>query len=71
MDNVFDSNDNINVAGESKVIVGTRFKSTPSDATFFGDFRITQLSDTDIHSIRTNTAKTELVGRQAWREVEF
>ena len=51
--------------------MGTRFKSTPSDSTFFGDYRITQLADTDIDSIRTNTAKTELVGRQAWREVEF
>ena len=70
-DNVFDSNDNINVAGQVKVIVGTRFKSTPSDSTFFGDYRITQLSNTDIDAIRTNTAKTELVGRQAWREVEF
>jgi type IV pilus assembly protein PilY1 len=70
-DNVFDSNDKINVAGQLKVIVGTRFKSTPSDSTFFGDYRITQLSDTDIHSIRTNTAQTQLVGRQAWREVEF
>jgi hypothetical protein len=53
------------------VIVGTRFKSTPADSTFFGDYRITQLADTDIDTIRTNTAKTELVGRQAWREVEF
>jgi type IV pilus assembly protein PilY1 len=70
-DNVFDSNDKINVAGQLKVIVGTRFKSTPSDSTFFGDYRITQLADTDIDAIRTNTAKTELVGRQAWREVEF
>ncbi|MDW3095890.1 MAG: PilC/PilY family type IV pilus protein [Gammaproteobacteria bacterium] len=70
-DNLFDSNDNINVAGQLKTIVGTRFKSTPSDSTFFGDYRITQLADTDIDSILTNTAKTELVGRQAWREVEF
>tara|TARA_R110002049_G_scaffold252264_1_gene427136 strand:+ start:269821 stop:273438 length:3618 start_codon:yes stop_codon:yes gene_type:complete len=70
-DNVFDSSDKINVAGDLKVIVGTRFKSTPADSTFFGDYRITQLADTDIHAIRTNTAKTELAGRQAWREVEF
>ncbi|MFK8027453.1 MAG: pilus assembly protein, partial [Gammaproteobacteria bacterium] len=70
-DNVFDSNDKINVSGQSKIIVGTRFKSTPSDSTFFGDYRITQLADTDIDAVRTNTAETELVGRQAWREVEF
>lgn len=70
-DKVFDDSDKINVAGQLKTIVGTRFKSTPSDSTFFGDYRITQLSNTDIDAIRTNTAKTELVGRQAWREVEF
>ena len=70
-DNVFDSNDKINVAGQLKVIVGTHFKSTPTDSTFFGDYRITQLADTDIDAIRTNTARTALVGRQAWREVEF
>ena len=39
--------------------------------TFFGDYRITQLADTDIDTIRTNTAETELAGRQSWREVEF
>ncbi len=70
-DNVFDSDDNIDVATESKVIAGIRFKSTPSDSTFFGDYRITQLSNTDIDAILTNTAQTQLVGRQAWREVEF
>ncbi len=70
-DNMFDSNDKINVAGQLKVIVGMRFKSTPSDSIFFGDYLITQLSDTDIDAIRTNTEKTELAGRQAWREVEF
>ena len=71
-DGDFDAEDNINVSsGTSGVIVGTRFESTPTDSTFFGDYRITQLSDTSIDSIRTNTAKTELVGRQAWREVEF
>lgn len=69
--NIFDSNDKINVAGDLKTIVGTRFKSTPSDSTFFGDYRITQLADTDIDAVRTNTARTQLVGRQAWREVEF
>lgn len=70
-DSIFDDQDKINVSSELKVIVGTRFKSPPSGSTFFGDYRITQLSDTSIDSIRTNTAKTELVGRQAWREVEF
>ena len=70
-DSVFDSDDNVEVATESKVIAGIRFKSTPSDSTFFGDYRITQLSNTDIDAILTNTAQTQLVGRQAWREIEF
>ena len=70
-DDVFDSNNKINVAGQLKTIVGTCFKSTPSDSTFFGDYQITQLSDTDIDAVGNNIAKTELIGRQAWREVEF
>ena len=68
---MFDSNNKINVAGQLKTIVGTCFKSTPSDSTFFGDYQITQLSDTDIDAVGNNIAKTELIGRQAWREVEF
>ena len=71
VDNVFDEQDNISVLGNAGIIVGTRFDSTPTDATFFGDYRITQLSNTDIVSFKTNPANLELVGRQAWREVEF
>ena len=71
IDNIFDTNDNINVAGDSKIIVGTRFKSTPSDSSFFGNYRITQLADTDIDTILTNTGGSEFLGRQSWREVEF
>ena len=71
IDNIFDTKDNINVAGDLKIIVGTRFKSTPSDSSFFGNYRITQLSDTDIDSILTNTGGAEFLGRQSWREVEF
>ncbi len=70
-DNVFDDQDNISTLGEAGIIVGTRFDSIPTDSTFFGDYRITQLSNTDIVSYKTNPAKLELVGRQAWREVEF
>lgn len=72
-DSEFNDEDSINLSGEQgyKVIVGTRFDSTPSDSTFFGDYRITQLSNTNIDAVKTNTAKTTLVGRQAWREVEF
>ena len=71
IDNIFDTNDNINVAGDSKIIVGTRFKSIPSDSSFFGNYRITQLADTNIDSILTNTGGSEFLGRQSWREVEF
>ena len=71
IDNIFDSNDNINVAGDLKIIVGTRFKSTPTDSSFFGNYRITQLANTDIDSILTNTGGAGFIGRQSWREVEF
>ncbi|MFK7795142.1 MAG: pilus assembly protein [Gammaproteobacteria bacterium] len=70
-DNVFDDQDNISTLGAAGIIVGTRFDSTPSDSTFFGDYRITQLSNTDIVSFQTNPEQSDLVGRQAWREVEF
>lgn len=72
-DSEFNDEDSINLGGDEgySVVVGTRFDSTPSDSTFFGDYRITQLSNTNIDAILTNTARTELVGRQAWREVEF
>ncbi len=72
-DSEFNDEDSINLGSEGgyKVIVGTRFDSIPSDSTFYGDYRITQLSNTDIDAILTNTASTRLVGRQAWREVEF
>lgn len=72
IDNVFDENDSIKVATDTyKIVVGTRFKSTPSDSSFFGDYRITQLANTDIDSIRTNVGSGDFIGRQSWREVEY
>ena len=72
IDNVFDEKDNIKISESiSKIVVGTRFKSTPADSTFFGDYRITQLADTSIDSILTNVGNSEFIGRQSWREVEF
>ena len=71
VDNIFDTNDNINVAGESKIIVGTRFKSIPTDSAWFGDIRIVQEIDGDTDAIRTNTGGGEFIGRQSWREVEY
>ena len=54
IDGVFDLNDNILISSVSTVISGTRFKSAPSDSTFIGDYRLTQLSDTSIDSILVN-----------------
>ncbi len=71
VDNVFDEKDNISTLGTAGIIVGTRLGSTLTSSTFFGDYRITQLSNAGIVSVKTNLAKLELVGRQAWREVEF
>lgn len=71
IDNIFDTNDNINVAGDSKIIVGTRFKSTPTDSSFFNNYRIVQLIDGDIDTIGINPGNNEFIGRQAWREVEL
>ncbi|MEM8845078.1 MAG: PilC/PilY family type IV pilus protein [Pseudomonadota bacterium] len=76
IDGEFDVADNIIVADVSQVIVSTRFESPPLDSTFFNDFRVTQLSDTSIDSIRVNNEansqiNSDLEGRQAWREVEF
>jgi type IV pilus assembly protein PilY1 len=72
IDGEFDSEDSIIVQNVKKIIVGSRFESAPLDSTFFNDFRITQMSDTSIDSIRVNTeANQELLGRQSWREVEL
>ena len=72
IDNIFDEKDSIEVASDTyKIVVGTRFKSTPSDSSFFGDYRIIQLSNTDIDTIRTNVGNSDFIGRQSWREVEY
>jgi type IV pilus assembly protein PilY1 len=72
IDGEFDSEDSVMVQNVKKIIVGSRFDSSPLDSTFFNDFRITQMSDTSIDSIRVNTeANQELLGRQSWREVEM
>ena len=53
------------------MIVGTRFDFTPTDSVFIDNYRVTQEVNGDLSGVLTNTAVTELVGRQAWREVEF
>ena len=72
IDGEFNSQDSIIVQNVEQIIVGSRFDSSPLDSTFFNDYRITQMSDTSIDSIRVNTeANQELLGRQSWREVEL
>ena len=75
IDGVFDLNDNILISSVSTVISGTRFKSAPSDSTFIGDYRLTQLSDTSIDSILVNPDLNgggglgALLGRHSWKEI--
>ena len=59
------------MAGDSKVIVGTRFESTPTDSSFFNNYRIVQLTDGNIDTRGINPGDNEFIGRQAWREVEL
>ncbi len=75
IDGVFDLNDNILISSVSTIVAGTRFKSAPSDSTFIGDYRVTQLSDTSIDSILVNPDLNgggglgALLGRHSWKEI--
>ena len=75
IDGVFDLNDNILVSSVSTVVAGTRFKSAPSDSTFLGNYRITQLSDTSVDQILVNPDLNgggglgALLGRHSWKEI--
>ncbi len=75
IDGVFDADDNLNgVNSISNIIVGTRFDSIPSDSSFVGDYRITQLSDGTIDRILVNPevgGSAELLGRHSWKEIRF
>ena len=74
-DGVFDLNDNILIGIFNTVISGTRFKSAPSDSTFIGNNRFTQLSDTAIDSIFVNPDLNSggglgaFLGRHSWKEI--
>ena len=78
IDGVFDADDNLNqVDSISNIITGTRFESTPSDSTFVGDYRVTQLADRTIDRILVNPDLNEggglsaLLGRHSWKEILF
>ncbi|MFK7814873.1 MAG: pilus assembly protein [Gammaproteobacteria bacterium] len=74
IDGLFNADDNLNgVIGN--IIVGTRFESAPSDSTFIGDYRVTQLSNSDVDRILVNPDLNNggsvgaLLGRHSWKEI--
>ena len=78
IDNIFDQADNLNGAvGELNIVVGTRFQSSPSDSTFIGNYRVTQLSNTNINRILVNPDLNSggglgsLLGRHSWKEIRM
>jgi len=75
-DGLFDENDNLNsLTGQANIIVGTQFESSPGDTTFIGDYRVTQLSNTNIDRILVNPDLNSggsigaLLGRHSWKEI--
>ena len=78
IDGIFDASDNLNaVNSNANIIVGTRFKSAPSDSTFIGDYRVTQLVDTSVDRILVNPTLNgngglgALLGRHSWKEIRM
>lgn len=76
IDGLFDENDNLNtVSGQANIVVGTQFESSPGDSTFIGDFRVTQLSNTNIDRILVNPdlnnggSTGALLGRHSWKQI--
>lgn len=76
IDGLFDENDNLNNVNDSlNIIVGTQFESSPGDSTFIGDYRVTQLSNTNVDRILVNPdlnsggATGALLGRHSWKEI--
>ena len=66
-DGSFDASDNLS---NNNVVVGRRFDGAiPSDSTFIGNKRYTQLSDKSIVSIDTNTGAGLTTGRISWKEL--
>ena len=67
-DGVFDVNDNLGGdGGFGNVIVGLRTNGTPTDATFYGNRRFTQLHDGSLEDVAINAG--ERGGRTSWREL--
>ena len=72
-DGHFDLEDNVgNNDGDAYIVVGKRFDdATPTDSSFIGDIQVTQTSDKEIRTSKTNTGDHSGEGRHSWREVEF
>ncbi|MET0023715.1 MAG: PilC/PilY family type IV pilus protein [Sedimenticola sp.] len=67
-DGVFDVQDNVgDAAGTANVVAGTRFEgASPTDASFIGEYRFTQLSDRTVERMAVNTLAEGR--RTSWRE---
>ncbi len=68
--NEFTDADNVGDAtGAANIVTGIRFDGgTPSDASFIGSRRMTQVGD-DVRSFNTNTGTSSNTGRTSWREI--
>ena len=66
-DGDFDASDQVN----GKTVAGIRFEdAVPTDSSFIGDRRITQLSDKSLDSISTNTDTSRNTGKLSWKQLE-
>jgi type IV pilus assembly protein PilY1 len=66
-DGLFNSEDQVG----GSVVAGTRFEdAVPTDSTFFGGNRVTQLSDESLDITGTDTSGGANTGRLSWRRVE-
>ena len=66
-DGRFDSGDEVD---GGSVVAGTRFEdAVPTDASFIGESRITQLSDRSLEARITNTASGKNTGRLSWKQL--
>jgi len=66
-DGQFDDRDNV-ATGE--VVAGLRFEdAVPTDSSFIGNKRYTQLSNREISVTTTNTDNGPRAGRLSWKEV--
>ena len=64
-DGAFDDSDQVN----EKVVAGTRFEdAVPTDSSFIGDERITQLSDKSLDSTGANVSQGRNTGRLSWKQ---